>query len=182
MKSPLFFFFLTEQNVNKCKWILWSLSLYGRWGCWRKSGEDNVEFGWNICILDPASLLITWIFAAWAVSSFWFAFFFSHPLKVTFDSCVRQISSPCCLFQARMVGWQRECSQMPQQASSGRGEEVLSPSPGQCSKPTNRSQEGVTEAGVKARWPESNPRFIKKCPSGLNISWPEGWSQGLFGI
>ena len=59
---------------------------------------------------------------------------------------------------------------------------VLSPSPGQCSKSANWIQEGVTEGGIKEQWPESNPRLIKKCPSGLNISCPKGWSQGLFGI
>lgn len=47
---------------------------------------------------------------------------------------------------------------------------VLSLSPGQGAKLANWIQERVIEAGVEAQWPVSNPRLIKKCPSGLNIS------------
>lgn len=38
----------------------------------------------------------------------------------------------------------------------------------------------MEEAGVKELWPESNPRLIKKCPSGLNILCSESHSQDLF--
>lgn len=103
-------FFLTEQNVNNCKWILWELSPYRRWGCWKGSGEDNhgiLMEHWNICIPDPASLLIIWVFAAWAISYFWFAFFFSHPLGVTFDFPIGQILS-CLLPLPHMRGGMAE--------------------------------------------------------------------------
>lgn len=95
--EKLFFFLL---NRAKCQHVQMNLVIIE--SVWKVGlvEKHQVRTMWNldetsISLMQPACYSLPELLVAFGLQ-----FFFSHSLEVIFDSCVGQISLPCCFFQA----------------------------------------------------------------------------------